>query len=148
MVPERTWAVYDQVSVVAVPSRWPEPFGMVGIEAMRRARPVAGAAHGGIPEWLEDGAGGLLFEPGSARDLARAMEALLADRTAGERAHAQAEARFQHSRSVDAVEDLLTGLATKGEPGHDLLAATAGTGRLIEPHNDLPHSSSTGTRHT
>ena len=45
---------------------------------MRRARPVVGAGHGGIPEWLIEGESGLLFNPGDARDLARAARALLA----------------------------------------------------------------------
>jgi glycosyltransferase involved in cell wall biosynthesis len=92
---------YDAASVVVVPSRWPEPFGMIGVEAMRRGRPVVGADHGGIPEWLEHGTNGLLFEPGSSEGLAAAARALLADPEAGDRAHAFARRRFPHEDLVE-----------------------------------------------
>jgi glycosyltransferase involved in cell wall biosynthesis len=104
--PDRIGSMYDAASVVLVPSRWPEPFGMVGIEAMRRARPVVGADHGAIPEWLNE-EGGLLFEPGSATSLAGAAQKLLEDPEAGTQAREFASCRFPHARSVDEVEALL-----------------------------------------
>lgn len=109
--PSALTAVYDAARVVVVPSHWPEPFGMVGIEAMRRARPVVGAGHGGIPEWLSDGEGGFVFLPGDARDLARAARVLLDDPGAGDRAHAAAVARFPYRRLVDTIEALLSATA-------------------------------------
>jgi glycosyltransferase involved in cell wall biosynthesis len=66
-------------SVVVVPSLWPEPFGLVGIEAFAAGRPVVASATGGIADWLEDGVSGLLVEPGDAPALARALDELLAD---------------------------------------------------------------------
>ncbi|HWX44902.1 MAG TPA: glycosyltransferase family 4 protein [Solirubrobacteraceae bacterium] len=66
-------------SVVAMPSRWPEPFGLVGIEALAAGRPVVASATGGILDWLQDGVNGLSVRPGDARDLARALNELLAD---------------------------------------------------------------------
>jgi glycosyltransferase involved in cell wall biosynthesis len=109
--PARIGAVYDEASVVVVPSHWPEPFGMVGVEAMRRARPVVGAGHGGIPEWLKDGEGGLTFTPGDARDLARAARALLDDPAAGERAREAAVTRFPYAQMVGRLESLLERVA-------------------------------------
>lgn len=109
--PSQLSAVYDSASVVVVPSHWPEPFGMVGIEAMRRARPVIGSDHGGIPEWLTDGEGGFVFSPGDPRDLARAAEALLDDPDAGERAWEAAVRRFPYRRLVDTIEALLSATA-------------------------------------
>jgi glycosyltransferase involved in cell wall biosynthesis len=109
--PSQLSAVYDSASVVVVPSHWPEPFGMVGIEAMRRARPVVGAGHGGIPEWLTDGEGGFVFSPGDPVDLARAARALLADPEAGERAREAAVQRFPYRRLVDTIEALLVATA-------------------------------------
>lgn len=105
--PDRLREHYDRAAIVLVPSRWPEPWGMVGIEGMRRARPIVAPRHGGIPEWLEDGRGGRLFEPGSPSSLARAVLALLPDSGAGERALAFARERFHHADMVDAVEQLL-----------------------------------------
>jgi glycosyltransferase involved in cell wall biosynthesis len=101
--------VYARGRVVVVPSRWPEPFGMIGIEAMRRGRAVVGAAHGGIPEWLAP-EGGRTFAPGDVRALSAAAAALLDDPTAGARAEAYVRARFSHAATVDAVEQLLTRL--------------------------------------
>ncbi len=104
-------AHYDAASIAVVPSRWPEPFGMTGIEAMRRARPVVGANHGGIPEWLESGAGGLLFAPGSPEGLAAEARELFDDAGAGERAYADASRRFPAGRLVEEIEALLREIA-------------------------------------
>lgn len=55
--------LYKSSVVALVPSEWPEPFGLVGIEAMSIGRPVVGTNVGGIPEWLEDGVAGFIVEP-------------------------------------------------------------------------------------
>jgi glycosyltransferase involved in cell wall biosynthesis len=103
-------SLLDACSVALVPSRWPEPFGLVGIEAMRRGRPVAGAAHGGIPEWLEHGISGQLFAPGSVEGLAEAVLSLLRDRDAGARALTHARERFPAARMAVEIEALLASL--------------------------------------
>ena len=66
-------------SVVALPSLWPEPFGLVGIEALSAGRPVVASATGGVAEWLQDGRSGLCVPPGDPRALARALNELLGD---------------------------------------------------------------------
>ncbi len=111
--PDALAAHYDRAAVVLVPSRWPEPFGMVGVEGMRRGRPIVGARHGGIPEWLEEGRAGRLFEPGSPSSLARAVLAVLGDEEAGARALAFVRERFHHAATVDAVERILV-VAARG----------------------------------
>lgn len=65
--------------VVVVPSCWPEPFGMVGIEAMGVGRAVIGSNVGGIPDWLADGETGLLVPPADAHALANAIGRLMSD---------------------------------------------------------------------
>ena len=42
----------DAADAVAVPSLWPEPFGLVGIEAQARGRPAVAYAVGGIGDWI------------------------------------------------------------------------------------------------
>jgi glycosyltransferase involved in cell wall biosynthesis len=61
--------------VVVMPSLWPEPFGLVGLEANRRGVPVVAFATGGIPEWLQDGVNGCLApgDPPTAEGLADAL---------------------------------------------------------------------------
>jgi glycosyltransferase involved in cell wall biosynthesis len=65
-------------SVVAVPSLWPEPFGLVGIEALALGCPVVASATGGVHDWLAPGVG-VGVTPGDPRALARALAELLAD---------------------------------------------------------------------
>jgi len=60
-------AAFAETSIVAVPSRWPEPFGIVGIEAMAHGRPVVAFRVGGIPDWLDDGVTGWSVDPGDVR---------------------------------------------------------------------------------
>ena len=70
---------YRHAAVVAVPSRWPEPFGITGIESMAWQRPVVAFDVGGIPEWLEDGAGGFRVAAGDVPGMAARIRQLLED---------------------------------------------------------------------
>jgi glycosyltransferase involved in cell wall biosynthesis len=67
----------QRASVVVVPSIWPEPFGIVGIEAMAYAKPVVAFDVGGIPDWLLDGETGYLVPPKDVTGLAKKIEYLL-----------------------------------------------------------------------
>jgi glycosyltransferase involved in cell wall biosynthesis len=110
IAPSEVRAVYDRVRVVAVPSRWPEPFGMIGVEAMRRGRVVVGARHGGIPEWLDDGITGVAFRPGDVADLTSALSRALfgsSYETLAAASIARARTRFSFDRMLDEVEGAL-----------------------------------------
>lgn len=74
---ERHLAYYRDASIVIVPSLWPEPFGMAGIEAMSYAKPVVAFNVGGIPEWLEDGVTGYLVTPYDVKEMAQRIDYLL-----------------------------------------------------------------------
>ena len=92
-------AAYRDAAIVAVPSRWPEPFGIVGIEAMAAGRPVVAFGVGGIPEWLNDGEGGFLVEPHAVDRLADRIAQLLDDPAETDRVVARGRARVMREFS-------------------------------------------------
>ncbi len=55
---------FADASIVAVPSVWPEPFGIVGIEGFAAGRPAVASRIGGIGDWLDDGVSGLMVLAG------------------------------------------------------------------------------------
>lgn len=69
---------YAQCDIFALPSTG-EGFGFVFLEAMAFAKPVVGAAAGGITDLIEDGVNGLLVPGHDSEKLAAALEALLPD---------------------------------------------------------------------
>lgn len=91
---------YQESAVVVVPSRWPEPFGIVGLEAMAHARPVVACDIGGIPEWLRDGEGGRLVPPGDAADMAMQISTFLDDPVDAGRVAARGRARVEREFSA------------------------------------------------
>jgi glycosyltransferase involved in cell wall biosynthesis len=63
-----------------MPSVWPEPFGLSGLEAGTFGVPSVAFAVGGVPEWLHDGVNGhLASSPSTAENLAEAITRALAD---------------------------------------------------------------------
>jgi len=67
--------------LLVVPSLWPEPFGMVGIEAGSNGLPAAGFAVGGIADWLVPGQSGELApgDPPTVQGLGDAIVRALRD---------------------------------------------------------------------
>lgn len=60
-----------------LPSEWYENCPYSVLEAFALGKPVIGSNIGGIPELIEDGVDGLLFEPGNAEDLSAKISYLL-----------------------------------------------------------------------
>ena len=77
---ERT-ARLREADLLVVPSVWPEPFGLVGVEAGLLGIPAVAFAVGGIPDWLEAGVNGELApgERPDAKGLATAIARALDD---------------------------------------------------------------------
>ncbi len=69
--------LYQKATCVAMPSRWPEPFGLVGPEAMRFGTPVIASNIGGIPEWLQDNITGILVPYNNPPVLAKALRKII-----------------------------------------------------------------------
>jgi glycosyltransferase involved in cell wall biosynthesis len=68
---------YASCLALAVPSIWPEPFGLIGIEAMAAAKPVVAFDVGGVREWLADGENGYAVRPLNTQGLAAPLVELV-----------------------------------------------------------------------
>jgi glycosyltransferase involved in cell wall biosynthesis len=94
--------VYRALDIFVLPSRKPEPFGFVTVEAMTQGRAVIGTNHGGTCELIEEGVTGLLVPPSDPQALVTAIERLLRDRalreTMGRAAANYARANFGQPR--------------------------------------------------
>jgi len=69
----------QSVSVLSVPARCPEAFGMFMLEAWAHGVPVVQPRTGAFPEVIEAGGGGVIYDPNTASALPDALEALLLD---------------------------------------------------------------------
>ncbi|MBZ0069824.1 MAG: glycosyltransferase family 4 protein [Thiobacillus sp.] len=67
----------DRAAVVVVPSEWYENCPMSVLEAMAYGKPVVGSRMGGIPELVEDGKTGLLFDAGNVNQLTAVLDRLM-----------------------------------------------------------------------
>jgi len=65
---EALWRAMQTASALALPSVWPEPFGLVGLEAGQCGVPAVAFDVGGVRQWLQDGSNGTLVpaDPPSA----------------------------------------------------------------------------------
>lgn len=70
---------FPEVDVVIVPSLVNDTFPGAALEALAFGRPVIGSRRGGIPEMIEDGVNGLLFDPEQPEELAQAVRRLATD---------------------------------------------------------------------
>lgn len=96
--PEAVRQLMAQSIALVMPSIWFETFGLVIIEAFSVGTPVIASRIGVLPELVEDGVTGLLFNPGDAEDLADKLQWAHAHpeqmRAMGEAARAKYEAFY------------------------------------------------------
>jgi glycosyltransferase involved in cell wall biosynthesis len=80
VAPEDRARVYARGQLVAVPSLWPEPFGLAGLDAATLGRPAIAFDVGGISDWLTDGLNGRLVDPDRGEQgLGEAIASILGD---------------------------------------------------------------------
>ena len=105
----------DSATLLVVPSRTTEPFGLVAVEAMQMSRPVICTNQGGLPEVVEAGKTGFVVAADDTSALADAMIRLLENptlaRQLGEAGRIRADDCFSIERCIDAYELLYRGLA-------------------------------------
>jgi glycosyltransferase involved in cell wall biosynthesis len=93
-----------------VPSRWYDNAPLSIYESLLHETPVVAADIGGIPEQIEDGVTGRLFEPDSCDDLMQKMKWMLADPERRTRMGKAGRAYVTRSLRMNDHLDALTGL--------------------------------------
>ncbi len=103
-------ALLNSATMVLIPSRVIEGFGLVAMEAAMMGRPVVATRSGGLPEVVIDGQTGLIVEREDSAALADAIASLLdhpdVATEMGRAARNRAQAAFGWERHVDAFEAL------------------------------------------
>jgi len=111
---------YRRATCLVVPSRWPEPFGLVGVEAMSHGTPVIATAVGGILEWLVPGQTGLAVPPNDPTALAAAIDHLVGNpalaRVMGAYGRARHLERFLPEHHVERLLGIFTSCLQQGAP--------------------------------
>jgi glycosyltransferase involved in cell wall biosynthesis len=112
-----------EADLLVVPSLWPEPFGLVGIEAGCVGLPAVAFAAGGIPDWLVAGESGELApsDPPTVDGLSAAIVRALRDarrhQALREGAWRQAR-RFTLDSHLDSLLPILERAASMRDTGH------------------------------
>jgi glycogen(starch) synthase len=116
--PDDVFRWMERSSMVLMPSRWEEPFGLMALQGAQMMRPVVAARTGGLPEVVIDGRTGLLFDRDDAGALAECVLRLLRDqefaRSLGRAGRLRALEEFPLGRQVDSYETLYAQACSKG----------------------------------
>ena len=94
---------FRRCALAVVPSLWPEPSGLVALEAMGMGKAVIASRTGGLPEIVVGGETGLLVGRDDADELRRALESLMADRRLRTRFGEAGRRRVAQHFSADAI---------------------------------------------
>jgi len=76
---EMVYEAYSCNDILIFPSIWNENSPLVILEALASGTPVIASRIGGIPEFIQHGINGLLFEPGNAEELQQALSKFFDD---------------------------------------------------------------------
>lgn len=97
---EELKSLISNAAFVVVPSEWYENCSMVVLEAMAMGKTIIGSRMGGIPEQIDDGETGFLFEMGNVAELAEKMDLLASDSELRERMGAAARVKLEQKYSL------------------------------------------------
>ena len=93
------------------PSRWQEPFGLSGAEALAHGIPVVAFDAGGVREWLADSISGFIVPEKDTAAMAAKLELLYQDRSLAERlgkaGRESVRTRFSPGQFIAAMDQLL-----------------------------------------
>jgi glycosyltransferase involved in cell wall biosynthesis len=120
--PTELAAYYADASLAVVSSVWPEPFGAVGLEAMRYGLPVVAFDAGGIREWLAHGQTGFLVPWMNRAEFAERVEQLLQYKKVAQQLGAKgrevAREKFSFAKYIDGLEAMFSRLIETPAPAN------------------------------
>jgi glycosyltransferase involved in cell wall biosynthesis len=102
---EKISQLYTDAIALLMPIRWPEPFGLVMIEAMASGTPVIGTNNGSVSEIINDKVTGYVLKANAGvQDYLRALNKIgEIDRSA---CHEHVKQKFSHLAMVNAYKNL------------------------------------------
>jgi glycosyltransferase involved in cell wall biosynthesis len=108
--PKQLDVLYQQCFAVIFPSVWPEPAGLITLEAYAHYRPVIASSVGGIPEHVRDRQTGILVPANDIKQLAAAITELATDyqtsRRMGEQGHAWLLKEFTMDTHIKRLQNI------------------------------------------
>ena len=98
--------IMNHHQILVIPSRWPEPFGIVALEGIACGCSAVGSEQGGLTEAI--GKCGMTFENGDSQDLADRLQTLLTDSELREKCRAAAPEHLERFRAQAVAQRCLT----------------------------------------
>lgn len=107
--------IYKGINILLAPTRTPEPFGMIAIEANSLGIPVIASKTGGLPEIITHGWNGWLVKPGAPEELAatlvQAIEQKCLIKEYGRNGYRMVQENFSTERQIRQIHQLISSLA-------------------------------------
>ena len=114
--PDNPEECFKTCDAAVFPSRWQEPFGLSGAEALAHGIPVVAFDVGGVREWLADSVSGFIVPEKDTAAMAEKLELLYHDRSLAERlgkaGREAVKARFSPEQFTAAMRRLLNSINT------------------------------------
>jgi glycosyltransferase involved in cell wall biosynthesis len=115
-------AIYEAIDILAVPSRFEDPYPTVVMEAAAFGVPVVGSDRGGLPELIVDGETGFVVPVENPAALAEKFAILIQDPSLREKQRGAALTRaatvFQQERMIEDFTEMAQTLLSAPSLGH------------------------------
>jgi glycosyltransferase involved in cell wall biosynthesis len=99
-------AVLEGARFMVIPSEWSENNPLTVIESLALGTPVLGANIGGIPELIDAGVSGMVFESGDQEDLKNKIEKMWNASFDYESISMAAQSRYSSDKYVEQIVDI------------------------------------------
>ena len=115
--PEKVPELINDSTIVIIPSRWEEPFGLIALQAAQLGRPAVASLSGGLPEIIENGRTGMLFPKENQKALTDQIIYLLQNPgtavAMGQNAFTEAYRKFSFDKYINDYDQLYKNIITQ-----------------------------------